>query len=121
VHDAGAGATKRFGGSRREDRGMSSAAKRQIIEALDDLPEQSLVTVADLVDLLRAKAVAGPLVRDPDRVPGLGGLSQGHAPGTGFAGAYAVWRSSVAADDLDVDTAYFDGLRDASLGPDVKL
>ena len=92
---------------------MSSAAKRQIIEALDDLPEQSLATVAELVDFLRAKAVAGPLVP--------GGLSTGHAPRTGFAGAYALWRSSVAADDLDVGTAYFDGLRDASIGPDVKL
>jgi hypothetical protein len=42
-------------------------------------------------------------------------------PRTGFAKAYAVWRSSVAAEDLDVDTTYFDGLRDASIGPDVKL
>ena len=100
---------------------MSSAAKRQIIEALDDLPEQSLAEVADLVDFLRAKAVAGPLVRHPDRGSELGGLSKGDAPGPGFATAYAVWRSSVAADDLDVDTAYFDGLRDASIGPDVKL
>jgi hypothetical protein len=100
---------------------MSSAAKRQIIEALDDLPEHSLATVAELVDFLRAKAVAGPLVHDPDRMPELRGLSQEHAPGTGFARAYAIWRSSVAADDLDVDTAYFDGLRDPSIGPDVKL
>jgi len=100
---------------------MSSAAKRQIIQALDDLPEQSLVTVAELVDFLRAKAVAGPLVRDPDRMPEVGGLSKGHGLRTGFAGAYAVWRSSVAAEDLDVGTAYFDGLRDASIGPDVKL
>jgi hypothetical protein len=45
---------------------MSSAAKRQIIEALDDLPEQSLATLADLVAILRAKAVAGPLVREPE-------------------------------------------------------
>jgi hypothetical protein len=64
---------------------MSSAAKRQIIEALDDLPEQSLATVAELVDLLRAKAVAGPL--DPDRVPELGGLSKGHPPAAGSPAA----------------------------------
>jgi hypothetical protein len=100
---------------------MSGAAKRQIIEAIEDLPEHSLATLAELVELLRAKAVAGPLVRDPGRVPELGGLSNGHAPRTGFTRAYAVWRSSVAADDLDVDTAYFDGLRDTSMGPDVKL
>lgn len=42
-------------------------------------------------------------------------------PRASFAQTYAAWRSSVAPEDLDVDTAYFDGLRDASHGRDVKL
>jgi len=42
-------------------------------------------------------------------------------PKKGFAETYAAWRSSVTPDDLDVDTTYFDELRDASVGPDVKL
>jgi hypothetical protein len=40
---------------------MSATAKRHIIQSLDDLSEQSLATLAELVDLLRAKAVAGPV------------------------------------------------------------
>lgn len=58
---------------------MSTAAKQQIIQTLDDLPEQSLAAVAEFVDFLRAKAVAGPVVRAPARVAKLGGLWKGHA------------------------------------------
>jgi prevent-host-death family protein len=43
------------------------------------------------------------------------------APKRVFAEAYAAWRHSVAPEDLDLDAAYFDELRDASVGPDVKL
>jgi hypothetical protein len=39
---------------------MSAAAKRQIIQILDELSEQNLDAVVELVDSLRAKAVAGP-------------------------------------------------------------
>lgn len=58
---------------------MSTAAKRQIIQTLDDLPEQSLVAVAEFVDFLRAKAIAGPAARTPARAAKLGGLWKGHA------------------------------------------
>ncbi|HZF49666.1 MAG TPA: hypothetical protein VE093_13500 [Polyangiaceae bacterium] len=57
---------------------MSTTAKRQIIEGLDDLPEQSLVAVAEFVDFLRAKAVAGPTALGAARVVKLGGLWKGH-------------------------------------------
>jgi hypothetical protein len=40
---------------------MSAVAKHQIIQILDDLPEQSLADVAEFVDFLRAKAL---LTRD---------------------------------------------------------
>jgi hypothetical protein len=93
---------------------MSSTAKDEILEALDDLPEQSLAEVVDLIRRLRAKAVAGPFVAPPDR-------EAAPASTTGFAEAYAAWRGTVAADDLDVSTAYFDRLRDTSIAPDVKL
>lgn len=96
---------------------MSSAAKRQILEALDDLPEQSLVTVAELIDFLRAKALGGPIVGAPQPPAARGGGT----PRMGFAEAYAAWRSRVATDDLEAGTGYFDALRDASVGPDVKL
>ncbi|MBK9265844.1 MAG: DUF2281 domain-containing protein [Polyangiaceae bacterium] len=42
---------------------MSTSTKRQILETLDDLPEQSLATVAEFVEFLRAKAVGGPITR----------------------------------------------------------
>jgi hypothetical protein len=61
-----------------EESGMSTTAKRQIIEGLDDLPEQSLVAVAEFVDFLRAKAVAGPTALGAARVVKLGGLWKGH-------------------------------------------
>lgn len=96
---------------------MSNTAKRRIIEALDELPEQSLATVADLVDLLRAKTVAGPLVRELDQTA----APSSRTAKTGFAEAYAAWRSGVAAEDLDTSTEYFDRLRDPSPGPDPKL
>jgi hypothetical protein len=57
---------------------MSATAKRQIIQNLDDLPEQSLVAVAEFVDFLRAKAVAGPAALHAARVVKLGGLWKGH-------------------------------------------
>jgi hypothetical protein len=57
---------------------MSTAAKQQIIQALDELPEQSLDAVAEFVDFLRAKAVGGPAVRAPARVTKLGGLWKGY-------------------------------------------
>jgi hypothetical protein len=57
---------------------MSAAVKRQIILSLDDLPEQSLAAVAEFVDFLRAKAVAGPAVPQA-RIAKLGGLWKGHA------------------------------------------
>ena len=44
---------------------MPVTAKRQIIQNLDDLPEQSLAAVAEFVDFLRAKAIAGPAVPPP--------------------------------------------------------
>jgi hypothetical protein len=91
---------------------MSSAAKRRLIEALDSLPEESLASVAEFVDALRAKAVGGPVVRTPE---------QAGKPSKGFAETYAAWRSGVAADDLDEGTGYFDSLRDTSPGPDVTL
>src|SRR5262249_32780877 len=64
--------------SKSTTRVMSTAAKRQIIQTLDDLPEQSLAAVAEFVDFLRAKAVAGPAARPPARVVKLGGLWSGH-------------------------------------------
>jgi len=82
---------------------MSSAAKRQIIQALDDLPEQSLATLAELVDLLRAKTVAGPLVRDPDRVPEPGALSKGHAPAGSPAAILSAMRRLPQLDPAAVD------------------
>jgi hypothetical protein len=57
---------------------MSAAAKRQIILSLDELPEQSVAAVAEFVDFLRAKAVAGP-VAPGERTAKLGGLWKGHA------------------------------------------
>jgi hypothetical protein len=57
---------------------MSAAAKRQIIETLDELSEQSLAAVAEFVDFLRAKAVAGPAAPQV-RIAKLGGLWRGHA------------------------------------------
>ncbi|HEX2688240.1 MAG TPA: hypothetical protein VHN14_16535 [Kofleriaceae bacterium] len=57
---------------------MSTAAKRQIIQTLDDLPEQSLAAVAEFVDFLRAKAVAGPVARAPAPAAKLGGIWKGH-------------------------------------------
>lgn len=56
---------------------MSATAKRQIMQALDDLPEQSLASVLELVDKLRAK----PLPRSATpgaRSGGLGGLWAGY-------------------------------------------
>jgi prevent-host-death family protein len=43
------------------------------------------------------------------------------APAKGFAEVYGAWRRSVAPEDLEHGAAYFDGLRDPSVGPDVKL
>ena len=57
---------------------MSAAAKRQILQTLDELPEQSVAAVAEFVDFLRAKTVAGPAV-PPPRIAKLGGLWSGHA------------------------------------------
>jgi hypothetical protein len=57
---------------------MPAAAKRQILETLDELPEQSFAAVAELVELLRAKAVAGP-VAPSAHVAKLGGLWKGQA------------------------------------------
>jgi hypothetical protein len=48
---------------------MSATAKHRIIQALDELPEQSLATIAELVDLLRAKAVAGPAAPVAETTP----------------------------------------------------
>jgi hypothetical protein len=42
---------------------MSTSAKQQILEILDELPEQSVATVAEFVEFLRAKAVGGPITR----------------------------------------------------------
>jgi len=54
-----------------------AAAKQKILDALDDLPESSLDTVAEFVDYLRAKALKRPLP-PPDQPPaGLGGLWKG--------------------------------------------
>jgi hypothetical protein len=59
-----------------DDGSMSTAAKRQIIQTLDDLPEESVAAVAELVERLRAKALtAVPVARNV----GLGGLWKGHA------------------------------------------
>ena len=55
---------------------MSAASKRQIIETLDELPDQSLAAVAEFVDFLRAKALTGA---PQPRLAKLGGLWRGHA------------------------------------------
>ena len=55
---------------------MSAAAKRLILQTLDDLPDESVAVVAELVDFLRAKALTG--VPQP-RLAKLGGLWKGHA------------------------------------------
>ena len=43
------------------------------------------------------------------------------APAKGFAELYDAWRRSVNPEDLEDAPAYFDGLRDRSVAPDVKL
>lgn len=58
---------------------MSATAKRQIIRALDDLPEQSLAAVAEFVGFLRAKAAAEAAAGAPTRIAALGGLWKGHS------------------------------------------
>ena len=57
---------------------MNAAAKRQIIQALDELPDESVATVAEFVDFLRAKAVAGPAA-SRTRPVALGGLWKGYS------------------------------------------
>jgi hypothetical protein len=55
---------------------MSAAAKHQIIQTLDELPEESVAAVGELVERLRAKALgATPTARNI----GLGGLWKGRA------------------------------------------
>lgn len=44
---------------------MSTGVKRQIMEALDELPDQSIATVAEFVEFLRAKTVGGPIAHLP--------------------------------------------------------
>jgi antitoxin Phd len=44
-----------------------------------------------------------------------------NVPTKGFAEVYGAWRRSVAPEDLGDGVAYFEGLRDPSIGPDVKL
>jgi hypothetical protein len=54
-----------------------SVAKRQIIETLDELPDESVAAVAEFVDFLRAKTLRRPAVQR-ERTAGLGGLWAGH-------------------------------------------
>jgi len=49
--------------------------KTKIVQALDDLPPESLTVVADFVEFLRAKAAPQP---QPKRITRLGGLWQGY-------------------------------------------
>jgi hypothetical protein len=44
---------------------MSTSVKRQILESLDELPDQSVASVAEFVEFLRAKTVGGPITRLP--------------------------------------------------------
>ncbi len=44
---------------------MSTSVKRQILETLDELPDQSVAAVAEFVEFLRAKTVGGPITRLP--------------------------------------------------------
>ena len=54
-----------------------AAAKQKILDALEDLPESSLDTVAEFVDFLRAKALKRPLPTPEKPPPALGGLWKG--------------------------------------------
>ena len=56
---------------------MADAAKQKIIEALDELPGDSLVAVAEFVDFLRAKALTGVPAPPVVRAGKLGGLWSG--------------------------------------------
>ena len=55
----------------------STSTKTQIVRALDDLPPESLISVAEFVEFLRAKATQTP--RTPQRVVKLGGLWKGYS------------------------------------------
>ena len=58
----------------------STSTKTQIVRALDDLPPESLVSVAEFVEFLRAKAVgAARTLRLLRRVVKLGGLWKGYS------------------------------------------
>ena len=52
------------------------SAKRQIIEILDELPDESVAAVAEFVDFLRAKTLGRSAPRE--RAAKLGGLWAGH-------------------------------------------
>ena len=60
---------------------MASSPKQKIIETLDILPGDSLTTVAEFVDFLRAKAIGRPSapVAQPAKDAKLGGLWSGVA------------------------------------------
>ncbi|WP_437671878.1 hypothetical protein [Sorangium sp. So ce131] len=58
---------------------MSTAAKQKIIEALEELPGDSLAAVAEFVDFLRAKALTQPGASGTGRPVTLGGLWKGYS------------------------------------------
>ena len=57
---------------------MATATKQRIMDALDELPGDSVAVVAEFVDYLRAKALARPAERPSKRVVRLGGLWKGY-------------------------------------------
>jgi hypothetical protein len=58
---------------------MAAAAKQKIIEALEELPGESLDAVSEFVDFLRAKALARTAGSASVRAVKLGGLWKGHS------------------------------------------
>lgn len=58
---------------------MGTAAKQKIIEALDELPGDSIAAVAEFVDFLRAKALTRPGPSGAGRTVTLGGLWKGYS------------------------------------------
>ena len=55
------------------------STKTQIVRALDDLPPESLASVAEFVEFLRAKVGVKRPVQSARRVVKLGGLWQGYS------------------------------------------
>ncbi len=59
---------------------LLTPTKSQIVRALDDLPPESLMAVAEFVEYLRSKVVGpSPPTHKPQRIVKLGGLWQGYS------------------------------------------